>query len=496
MVEAAAIDPVRDTDRTQDVAPSSMPPARQPRHLMAAMATAAALVLFVVGAWIAQRSSILQPQVLPMKSSSARAATDRSWNSPILSPSPAIDSSALATRGITTIMVWPFTSFSGRDDADRHLADAMTDDLIASLSHFPTLRVISRMTAFSYRDRDADAASTGSDLGVRYVVEGSVRSIGNVLRVNVELIDAASRLQIWGDHFERDEAHRSAVQDEIVARLARELEVGVASALSRGSGHGRAGEPEVADLIAKGQMAQYRGPQAENLNEARAYFQGALARDPELVPALVGVAVPDIMGSINYIYDAGPTLKRAATFLGRARELEPDSALVNYWTGLIQKARGASAAALRSLQRTLELNPSFTPAYAQTASVLTILGRTSEAMGPVTYAMRLSPNDPSMNIWALIAGRAEIENGHDAAALEWFRRSVELAPNNPNTHMCLASTYALLGDDENAVRELAEFKRLSASAASQHSRDDRLASEGRTNLRLFQGLRIALALRS
>jgi TolB-like protein/DNA-binding SARP family transcriptional activator len=498
ITDTARSDVAGDGERTHAGGLKSTAPAIRRRHLAAAMPTMAAIGLFVAGAWIITQS-------LPIsgtgrdggatKSNSGRAASGPSWNLPMLRPGAAADSSALAARGITAIMVWPFMSFSGRDDADRHLADAITDDLIASLSRFPALRVISRTTAFAYRDRDADAAAVGADLGVRYVVEGSVRSLGNMLRINIELVDVATRLQVWGDRFERDEAQHSRVQDEIVTRLARELEVGLASARSQRSAHEQTGDPDVAELLAKGMMAQFRGPQAENLNEARAYYQGALARDPELVPALVGVALPDIMGSINYVFDSGPSLKRAAAYLARAEQLDPNSPNVHFWTGLVQKARGAHERALHSLYRTLELNPSYTPAYAQTASVLTEMGRAPEAMAPLVYAMRLSPNDPNMSIWALIAGRAELENGHDSAALDWLRRSAELAPNNPNTHLCLAATYALRGDRDNAIRQVTEFKRLSVLAATQRSRDQkRFANEEHTGRRLFEGIRVALAL--
>jgi TolB-like protein/DNA-binding SARP family transcriptional activator/Flp pilus assembly protein TadD len=496
--DAAGSDVAGDDDRPDTAGPTATAPARRFSNLTAAMATA--LVLFVAGAWIITQSPLIPGPAryeLSAPSRSDRPATGPSWNSPIPRTASAADASALAARGITAIMVWPFTGFSGGDDADQHLADAITDDVIDNLSRFPELRVISRMTAFSYRGRNADAAEIGSDLGVRYIVEGSVRSLGTGLRVNVELVDAATRLQVWGDHFERDEVQRSTVQDEIVSRVARELEVGVASARSQRAAHEDAGEPEVADLIAKGLMAQYRGAQAETLNEARGYYQAALDRDPDLVPALVGVAVPDIMGSINLVYDSGPSLKRAATFLDRAEKHDPDSPLVNYWIGMIRKARGQYRGALYSLYRALELNPSYTPAYAQTASVLTLMGRAPEAMSPVAYAMRLSPNDPTMSVWTLVAGMAELENGHDSAALEWLRRSAELAPNNPNTHRCLAATYALLGDKANAIKQVAEFKRLSAQAATQRTRDQKFMASGEGTLRrLFQGLRIALALAS
>ncbi len=221
-------------------------------------------------------------------SASDHAQIGSSWDSPILQADP----SRLAARGVTAIMVWPFASLSDHDGEDARRADTLTDDLINGLSRFDALRVISRMTAFAYRGRNVDAAEVGAGLGVRYIVEGTVRSVGKVLRVNVELIDTASRLQVWGDHFERDEADRLGIQDEIATHLSRALSVGVAAALSS-----RPGEPEVAELLAKGLTAQFRGPQAENLNESRGYFLGALKRDPGLVRAMVGAAgSPDIYG--------------------------------------------------------------------------------------------------------------------------------------------------------------------------------------------------------
>jgi tetratricopeptide (TPR) repeat protein len=202
-------------------------------------------------------------------------------------------------------------------------------------------------------------------------------------------------------------------------------------------------------------------------------------------------------GSINFIFDARKSLGRAEALLYRGGVLDPDAPLVHYWKGLLHKARGEGESALQSLHRTLELNPSYMPAYAQTGSVLTEMSRFSEAMDPIVYAMRLSPNDPNLNIWMLIAGRAELENGHYSAALDWLRRSSELAPGNPNTHLCLAATYALLGDRTNAAREVATFKRLSPGSGSANSRAaTQIADDGRSGRKLFQGIRLAPAIAS
>jgi TolB-like protein/DNA-binding SARP family transcriptional activator/Tfp pilus assembly protein PilF len=484
------------TDRVRSVADTS-PPAWWSRPLAAILPTLAATALFVIGAWVVRDN----PPSLWGGPPALKAALHRSddgpaWSSPMALRDPATETSALAARGITALMVWPLEAL-GREEADQRLADGLTDDLTNSLSRFPQLRVISRMTAFSYRGRGADAAAVGADLGVRFIVEGSVRTIGEKIHVNVALIETGTRMQLWGDRFERDDAERSAVQNEIVARIGRELDVEVAAAQSGAPSHERASDTGVSELLAKGRMAQFRGPQEKNLKEARAYFAGALAREPGLVPALVGVAIPEVMGALNYVFDAAPSLARAATFVRRAAQIEPDSPDVQFWTGMIHKGRNEQASALRALQRTVELNPSFTPAYAQTGSILTEMGRYDEAMAPIVYAMRLSPNDPSMNIWMLLAGRAEIENGHLAAALDYLRRAAELVPNNPNVRLCLAATYALLDDRANAVAQIGEFKRLSARGVAEQSRlRDQLGDTGKRGRRLFQGVRLALAMAS
>ena len=485
-------------------APSARPAADRPVarvrpywRVRAASFAASTAMLCVLGFWLAVGNSgiaVAPPGGRIADARSDRSAGDLSWNSPIPRFYAPTSMAALAARAVTPIMVWPFDVVFGNSAADKSIADAISDDLITSLSRFPSLRVIARQTAFAY-PRSADAATIGSELGVRYVVEGSVRTKENVLRINVQLVDVRTRLQVWGDSFERNHAHRAEIQDEVVARLARELDVEVTSAQSRRSAHEQAGDPAVAELVAKGLMAQYRG-QAEDLNKARAYYEGALRREPDLVPALVGVAVPDITGSSNFIVDSTTSLARASRFLSRAQELDPDSARVHYWIGLLHKARGDYVGSLRSLNHAIELNPSFTPAYAHAGGVLTLMGRANEAMEPISYAMRLSPQDPTMGGWALNAGMAEIEVGHDWAALEWFRRSASLVPNSPNVHRCLSAVYALLGDDENAMRHLAEFKRLGVGATTQRAQDLRMIADGAGPRRLMQGLRKAYALGS
>jgi adenylate cyclase len=310
----------------------------------------------------------------------------------------------------------------------------------------------------------------------------------------VRLIDAASRMQMWADLFERDQGDRFEVQDEIARRLARELHVGIPAALSRRTIDEPAREPAIDELIARGLTAQMRGPAAENITEALRYFEEALKRQPDLVPALVGAGAQRVMGSVNFILDPGPNLAEAERLLDRAQQLAPDTAIIPYWLGVLAKARGRYDDALRLFERALDLNPSIASAHQQIGSTLTLMGRADEAMPHILYGMRLSPKDPTLGIGCLLAGMAEIELGHDSDALEWFRRSAALVPNNPNIHRLLAAAYALTGDKAKAVTSLAEFKRLApvvsverlTRAATRH--DD----GGKSRSRALRGFALAL----
>jgi len=131
------------------------------------------------------------------------------------------------TASIIPLAVLPFAALGDSGSTTQLIADMMTDDLINVLSRVPVFRVISRQTTNRYKDQPADLATIGADLQVRYVLEGSVRTQDSILRVNVQLLNAATRLPVWSDRVEREQGERHAVRDEIVARIARELQIDI-----------------------------------------------------------------------------------------------------------------------------------------------------------------------------------------------------------------------------------------------------------------------------
>jgi TolB-like protein/DNA-binding SARP family transcriptional activator/Flp pilus assembly protein TadD len=464
---------------------------RWPRY---AGLAATAFGLIAVGALFTIVFRIEPAQVVQQAQPPAAAAQDDgAWQAPRLSAPTAVDMPALQAKAIIPLVVLPFTAMAGLDSADQAAADEISDDLINRLSRFREMRVISRQTAWLYRGRPVDVAGAGAELGVRYAVEGTVRGNGTKFLVNVQLVDTPSRLQVWGDHFEWESAAIANLQDEIARGLARNLQIQITQAESR-----RPVEPAVAALIAKGQAARYRGRTLENLTEALALYEEALARDPELVPGMVGLAATSLeLVTSGLVTDPPQHMQRAEALLKRALQKDPDHSGAYYQLGLLAQTREKYESALQSYARSIELNPSMPFAYANLGISLTRIGRAGEAMPHLRYAMRLSPKDPSLGFWYLFAGETELELGNNEAALEWLQRALMRMPkDNPLAHGWLASAYALGGDHANSAKHFAEFRQIMPAA-----RFDRMQRSVKQNLerdevyrrRLLEGLALAFA---
>jgi|HubBroStandDraft_6_1064221.scaffolds.fasta_scaffold21187_2 DNA-binding SARP family transcriptional activator/TolB-like protein/Tfp pilus assembly protein PilF len=401
----------------------------------------------------------------------------------------------LSAPGLVPIVVLPFTADDGVDGPNQKVADALTDDLITTLSRFANMRVISRQTAFTYKGHPVDVATVGAELGVRYAVEGSYRTVGDKLAINFELVDTADRLQVWSDRVEWDGSDRATVQDEIATRIARELKTGVTIAEGERSGDNHAQEPDVDALIMQGWAYQYRGPSRANLANELALFEEALRREPDLQPALVGVAMALTTAVLSSLADDPQrNLDRANELLDRAIEKAPNAYQVYYWKGVLYAASGDYEGALRSLSKCIDINPSATYAHAEIAKVLTRLGRPQEGLDYIQYAIRLSPKDPAIGLFYVTAGEAELELRHDQAAVEWFRRAIVAQPRNPSGYLSLAATYALMGDTRSAAKYWGDFRELSAPGSRDQLiarlKSDLPAGVRDTRSRLDKGLRL------
>ncbi len=290
-----------------------------------------------------------------------------------------------------SLVVLPFANLSG-DPAQDYFADGITDNLTTDLSRSPGSFVIARNTAFTYKGRNVDAKEIGKELGVRYVLEGSVQRDQNRVRVNAQLIDTETGAHLWADRFEEDVADLFKLQDEVVARLARSLDVALTKAEAEKGG--RSKNPDAIDLTMRGVDLLIRGIQQppterrESTHEARALFDRALQIDPNDADALSGSADTYIN---DYLYGLGdPGTDYEAKALGqanRAIELDPDNVAGYYAKAWYLSLSHRVNEALGVTEAGLAVDPNFVPLYIPRAIAENSLGRFEQSKADMERAM-------------------------------------------------------------------------------------------------------------
>jgi adenylate cyclase len=358
-----------------------------------------------------------------------------------------------------SIVVLPFANLSG-DLAQDYFADGVTENLTTELSRIRDSFVIARNTAFTYKGKSVDAKDVGKELGVRYVLEGSVQRDQNRVRVNAQLIDAASGAHLWADRFEEDMADLFKLQDQVVARLASTL--GYELVKAEAEKGARAKKPDAIDLTMRGLALLWRQPPTKvNNDAARAFFEEALQIDPDDADALAGEAftyrAENVYGWTNpeTNYEA-----RIFGFADQAIALAPDNMLA-YWAKasyLVISRRWNEG--LGVAEAGLAINPNFAPLYSSKGVAENSLGRTEAARSDLQTAMRLSPRDPSLGFWHVQLGDVELNSGHLDAAIDEYHMAIDDGFRTFIPYGNIAAVYALQGKMEEAKPFLAEALRL------------------------------------
>ena len=230
-------------------------------------------------------------------------------------------------------MVLPFANLGGDPEQD-YFVDGVTESLTTDLSRIGGSVVIGRHTAFTYKDKAVDLKQIGRELNVRYVLEGSVQRGGNRLRVNAQLIDAETGNHIWAERFDKPVVDLLEMQDEIVARLARQLDAVLIAAEARRAE--RAPDPNSKDLFFQGLAWFNKGLAPNNVMQAQAYFERALAIDPDNVDALAWMAVACAAFAGGFaVEDRAVPLAAAEAASTKALSLAPDHALAHFAMSLV-----------------------------------------------------------------------------------------------------------------------------------------------------------------
>ena len=368
-----------------------------------------------------------------------------------------------------SIVVLPFANLSG-DPAQDYFAEGITENLTTALARLRGSFVIARSTAMTYKGKSIDAKQIGHALGVRYVLEGSVQRDGHQVRVNAQLVGTDRGDQLWAESFDANMADLFKLQDDIVLRLSRALQIELVQAESRRSIAEMRKDPDAIDLAMRGWSVLYRTPLMQNDAEARALFQQAAAIDPTNIDAIAGLANADLRDYVNGWNEPGINkAERGMVEAERAIALDPSYVYAYYIKadllahGMKPKDEQVGNEALAAAETAVRLNPSFAPGYYVTAVIEEMLGRFGEAIGHIQQAIRLSPRDYLLGPWLMHMGRDHFGLHQYDLAIQEELRSLDTGYRTFQPYLALAGAYAANGEDDKAKKAMNEMLRGNAT---------------------------------
>ncbi len=361
-----------------------------------------------------------------------------------------------------SIVVLPFANLDG-DPAQQYFADGVTEDLTTDLSRLADLRVISRETAFTYKGKPANAKRIGGELGVRYLLEGSVQRSGKKMRINAQLIDAETDTHLWAERFDRDVGDLFVLQNEITGRIAAALSLTLtASEAARPTEH-----PDTLDHILRGRAEIYKPASRRNFATAIAQFEQALALNPHSVEAqsrlastLASRVLDDMSDEPKFDIDRGNRL------VEQALATSPDSPLAHFAKAQLLRAQHRCGAAIPEYEIVLAANPNELSSIGNIGRCKIYLGAIDDGVALEEQALRLSsPRDPFVAVWYFRIGQARLLQSRLDDAISWLEKAHDANPAYPFVATWLAAAYGLKGDLPRAAAELAEARRLSGNGS-------------------------------
>ena len=356
-----------------------------------------------------------------------------------------------------SIAVLPFTNMSG-DAEQEYFSDGMTEDLITDLSKVSALFVIARNSSFAYKGRAVKVQEIGRDLGVRFVLEGSIRKSGNRVRIAAQLIDAESGGHLWAERFDRDLTDIFATQDEVVEKIVRALAV----TLTHGE-EKRLRRRGTENVVAYEAVLRARellgGATRETVAQARAMYRRAIELDPTYAVPHAGLAATGVSNYVSdWADDPDAELDQAERWARRALELDDSEPFAHMALGHVMLWRRDHDGALAEFRSMIALDPNFAQGYAATGLALMYAGRAAEALEPFALAMRLDPHYPSIVLHYV--AQANFSLGNYGTAAKQLTKRIARTPGTDSSRMMLAACYGHLGRAEEARAIWAELMKV------------------------------------
>jgi adenylate cyclase len=337
------------------------------------------------------------------------------------SPSP-VKSSAETTSADERpgIVVLPFDTFSG-DQMDEIVSSGFTEDLTTLLANIPGLFVISRNTAFSYKGKHKDTREIGEELGVRYLLEGSLRHIDDQIRVTAQLIDAETGSHLWADKFDTPVDELPRVQDALISGIALRLDTEISRAEFELTRRQHPSDMNAWSLYqsAKGTL-MFMGWSKSSIKQAVDQLHQAIALDPNYAPPQAYLSLLLALAHwIKLVDDLPAAHDESVAAANRALELDPNSSEVLGYAGCAYSDLGYRQRGIPMLEKAIELDASNAQARAALGAALIVSGKLERGIAALSEAIKISPKDPGLAMWSTILALGSGYNGDIAGAEEW-----------------------------------------------------------------------------
>jgi TolB-like protein len=366
------------------------------------------------------------------------------------------EGATLALPDRPSIAVLPFTNMSG-DSEQEYFSDGITEDLITDLSKLSGLFVIARNSVFTYKGTAVDVGEVSRKLGVRYVVEGSVRKAGNRVRINAQLIDATTGGHLWAERYDRELQDIFALQDEVAQKIVFALKIQLTPEEQARFRQAPTSNLDAYDYFLRGQ-AYFWGLAREANVQARQLFERAIELDPQYAGAYAVLGWTYLMEWVSQWSPDPQTLAQAFVLAQRAVVLNDSLPVAHTVLGLVHLFQKQHEQAIAEGKRAITLDPNYAEGYLRLGTIFSLAGRPEEAIGLVEKALRLNPHDPVFYVFNLgLAYRLTYRHEEAIAA---FKRVLSRNPDYWSAHTELLVAYSESGQQAEAQAEAAEILRI------------------------------------
>ncbi len=366
-----------------------------------------------------------------------------------------------------SIAVLPFANMSG-DPEQEYFADGISEDIITALSKISGLFVIARNSSFTFKGKAVHVGDVGKKLGVRLILEGSVRKAGNRVRITAQLVDAGSAGHIWAERFDRELTDVFAVQDEVTREIVAALALNLTAGEQQQLAIDHTGSPEAYDCFLRGRELWHLQTKEPNA-EARAAFQRAIELDPNFAPAYALLGAAHMRDYLNQ-WSASPSLSLEEGYkVAQEAVARNDRDPYAHWAlGSLYLWLRRHDEAERELKTAISLNPSFSLGYTILGLTLHYSGRSEQAL---EYFERAIALDPYSDVYLHFQSQAYFQLGRYEKAVETLKRRLTRHPHSDISRVLLAASYGHLGRIDEARAQWEEVFRINPDYSLEHRRN-------------------------